>query len=254
VHYSVQDDDDGPTRAALETLQTAGHPVFTIALPEPEALGGEFLRWEIATATAGALLGVNPFDEPDVLAAKQATADLLDRRASEGRFPEASARASQGGVDLFSNGDGQAPEDASVAAALSEWLDVRSDGGYVAVLGYFDSSPECEAAVGRLRQSLTDRTGLATTFGYGPRYLHSTGQLHKGGPEQGLFLVLTADPVEDVPVPGSDFSLGTLQRAQALGDVRTLRKLGRSVLHAHLGWYVEEGLQTLVDALDTTAR
>lgn len=254
VHYSVQGDDDAPTRAALEALEAAGHPVFTIALPEPEALGGEFLRWEIATAAAGALLGVNPFDEPDVSAAKQATADLLDRRKSEGRFPEASARASQGGVDLFSNGDGQVPEGISVAAALSEWLDGRSDGGYVAVLGYFDSSPEREAAVGRLRESLAGRTGLVATFGYGPRYLHSTGQLHKGGPEQGLFLVLTADPIEDVPVPGSDFSLGTLQRAQALGDVRTLRKLGRSVLHAHLGWYVEEGLQTLVDALDTTAR
>jgi len=254
VHYSVEGDDDGPTMAALEALAEAGHPVFTIALPEPEALGGEFLRWELATAAAAAILGVNPFDEPDVSAAKQATADLLDRRASEGSFPEASPRAAQGGVELFSNGDGPTAEDASVATALSEWLDLSPDGGYVAVLGYFDSSPDRDAAVGRLRQSLAARTGLATTFGYGPRYLHSTGQLHKGGPPQGLFLVLTADPVEDVAVPGSDFSLATLQRAQALGDVRTLRERGRSVLHAHLGWYVDAGLQTLADALDTTAR
>ena len=253
VHYSVEGDDD-PTRAALEALEEAGHPVFTIALPEPEALGGEFLRWEIATATAGTILGVNPFDEPDVSAAKQATADLLDRRASEGRFPEVSARAAQGGVELFANGDGPTPEGPSVAAVLAEWLDLRSEGGYLAVLGYFDASPENAAAVRRLRQSLAARAGLVTTFGYGPRYLHSTGQLHKGGPEQGLFLVLTADPVEDVAVPGSDFSLGTLQRAQALGDVRTLRKRGRSVLHAHLGWYVEAGLETLADALDTAAR
>jgi len=254
VHYRLDGDDDGVTATALDALEEAGHPVICFDLPEPEALGGEFLRWEIATATAGALLGVNAFDEPDVSAAKQATRDLLERRASEGEFASATARAAQDGVELFSSENGPASEDASVAGALSEWLALQPDRGYVAVLGYFDSNSGRDAAVRRLRESLGAHTGLATTFGYGPRYLHSTGQLHKGGPAQGLFLVLTSEPVEDLAVPGSDFSLGTLQRAQALGDIRTLRERGRSVLHAHLGWNVEAGLQTLADALDTIAR
>jgi transaldolase/glucose-6-phosphate isomerase len=254
VHYSVQGDDDRSARTELDALREAGHPVFRIGIPESEALGGEFLRWEIATAAVGAMLGVNPFDEPDVSAAKQATSALLEQRAAEGEFPAATARAALDGVEVFSAGNGPTAGDASVAAALSEWLDMRSDGGYVAILGYFDPSTERDAAVARLRETVRERTGLATTFGYGPRYLHSTGQLHKGGPARGLFLVLTADPIEDVAVPGSDFTLGTLERAQALGDVRTLRERGRSVLHAHLGWYVDQGLQTLADALATATR
>ncbi len=254
LHYSVEGDEDSSVLAALDAIAVAGHPVYRIALPEPEALGGEFLRWEIATAAAGAMLGVNPFDEPDVSAAKQATSDLLERRAAEGGFPAATARAALDGVEVFAAGDGTPPGDFSVAAVLSEWLHTRSDGGYVAILGYFDPSPARDAAVARLRDTLQTRTGLATTFGYGPRYLHSTGQLHKGGPTRGLFLLLTADPIEDLAIPGSDFTFGTLQRAQALGDLGTLRESGRSVLHANLGWYVDQGLQTLADALDATAR
>ena len=251
VHYSVAGDDDAGARLALDALGAAGHPVFLIDLPEPEALGGEFLRWEIATATAGAVLGVNPFDEPDVSAAKQATADLLEHRASEGAFPAATARASHGGVDLFSTENGSPAGDASIGGILSEWLNQGAEGGYVAVLGYFAPSPERDAAMERLRDRLRTRTGLATTFGYGPRYLHSTGQLHKGGQDGGIFLVITADPVEDLDLPDSGFSLGTLLRAQALGDVRTLRERGRQALHAHLGWYVDSGLEALVQAVET---
>jgi transaldolase/glucose-6-phosphate isomerase len=254
VHYSVEGDEDSCARSELDALAATGHPVYRIALPEPEALGGEFLRWEIATAAAGAMLGVNPFDEPDVSAAKQATSDLLQRQADEGGFPVATAAAALDGVEVFLAGNGTPRGDSSAAAALSEWLDTRLDGGYVAILGYFDPSPARDAAVARLRDTLRARTGLATTFAYGPRYLHSTGQLHKGGPARGLFLVLTADPIEDLAVPGSDFTLGTLVRAQALGDVGTLRERGRSVLHAHLGWYVDRGLQTLADTLDSTTR
>lgn len=250
VHYSVAGDDDASARLALDELGAAGHPVFVIDLPEPEALGGEFLRWEIATATAGAVLGVNPFDEPDVSAAKQATASLLEQRASEGAFPAETARASDGGLDLFSRENGSPAGDAPVGALLSEWLDQGREGGYVAILGYFAPSPERAAAVDRLRERLRARTGLATTFGYGPRYLHSTGQLHKGGQDGGIFLVITADPVEDLDLPDSGFSLGTLLRAQALGDVRTLRERGRDTLHAHLGWYVESGLEDLAQAVE----
>jgi transaldolase/glucose-6-phosphate isomerase len=253
VHYSVAGDPDATTRLALQALEAEGHPVYLIELPEPEALGGEFLRWEIATATAGSILGVNPFDEPDVSAAKRATADLLEHRASQGGFPATITRAAEGGLEILDldSGDGSTADDISVAGALGEWLDLRVEGGYVAVLGYFAPSPKRDAAVTRLRESLGARAGQVTTFGYGPRYLHSTGQLHKGGPKGGIYLVLTADPIEDLALEESSFSLGTLQRAQALGDVRTLRERGRPVLHAHLGWTVEPGLDALARALDT---
>jgi hypothetical protein len=185
-----------------------------------------------------------------VSAAKQATANLLEQCASDGAFPAATARASDGGIDLFQAEDGSAAGDVSVGRLISEWLTRGQEGGYVAVLGYFAPSPEREAAVDRLLERLRTRTGLATTFGYGPRYLHSTGQLHKGGPEGGVFLVITADPVEDLDLPDSDFSLGTLLRAQALGDVRTLRERGREALHANVGWDVESGLETLAQAVE----
>ncbi|MDP2481681.1 MAG: bifunctional transaldolase/phosoglucose isomerase [Candidatus Palauibacterales bacterium] len=248
VHYTLEGDDD-PASARLDEFAAAGHPVYRLRLPEPEALGGEFLRWEVATATAGAILGVNPFDEPDVSAAKRATADLLERRASEGEFPVQTPRASDGGLDLFGDAGASGADGTSVAGTLNGWLDQASEGGYVAVLAYFEATPKREAALAALRDRLRARSGLATTLGYGPRYLHSTGQLHKGGPQGGLFLVLSADPVEDLSVPGSDFSLGTLQRAQALGDVATLEDRGRHVLRAHLGWLVEPGLEALVRAV-----
>lgn len=252
LHYALAGEAEGAVQRGLDALEKADHPVYRFLLPEPEALGGEFLRWEIATATAGAVLRVNPFDEPDVSAAKQATADLLQRRREDGAFPALHSRAHRGGVDLFLGGDdgtGGADVEGTLPDVVARWLESVSGARYLAVLGYFDASPEREAAVSRLRQGLAARTGVATTFGYGPRYLHSTGQLHKGGPPGGRFLVLTADPVEDLPVSGADYSLGTLERAQALGDVHTLRERGRDVLHAHLGWRVEEGLETLVEAI-----
>jgi glucose-6-phosphate isomerase len=252
VHYSVTDDED-PAGPVLEALAREGHPVFHIRIPDPEALGGEFLRWEIATATAGALLGVNPFNEPDVAAAKQATASLLEERAAAGRFPEANVIASEGGVAVLDDGSGDAGPaiERSLADAIRRWLRTESDPPYIAVLGYFEETPGRGERIERLRQSIERATGTPTTFGYGPRYLHSTGQLHKGGPAGGLYLVLTADPAEDPPAPADEPTLGTLLRAQALGDVRTLRERGRSVLHANLGWYVDDGLDTIVDAIET---
>jgi transaldolase/glucose-6-phosphate isomerase len=246
---SLAGEEVAATEGTLDALEQAGHPVVRFALPEPEALGGEFLRWEIATATAGTILGVNPFDEPDVSAAKRATADLLDRRATAGGFPTGKARASTGPLYLFTNGDAEHQGETTLAEALSEQLESGEQIGYVAVLGFFGATPERDDAIVRLRARLEARTGRVTTFGYGPRYLHSTGQLHKGGRADGLYFVLTADPVEDLDVPASDVSLGTLQRAQALGDVQTLRHGGRKVIHAHLGWDVEGGMARLIEAI-----
>ena len=249
VHYRLAGDEDGLTAVALAALEEAGHPVLRFDLPEPEALGGEFLRWEIATATAGALLGVNPFDEPDVAAAKQATSDILERRTDRGELPSPEPAAVEEGLAVYGMDNARAGGGASVAEALAQVLDPADGADYVAVLGYFAPSEARDEAVRELRNELRRRTGLATTFGYGPRYLHSTGQLHKGGPEGGVFLVLTADPVEDLTFAGAEFSLGTLHRAQALGDVEALRAKGRRVARVHLGWPVEDGLKRLARAI-----
>ena len=154
------------------------------------------------------------------------------------------------GVELFL----AAPEGAargSLASEIERWLNSEPDPSYVAVLGYFAPTPERDAEIAHLREALRRRTGRPATFGYGPRYLHSTGQLHKGGPTGGLYLVLTTDPAEDPPAAAGETSLGTLLRAQALGDVRTLRDRGRSVLHANLGWFVGKGLETIVGAIES---
>jgi len=249
VHYRLDGDDDGVTATALDALEEAGHPVIRFDLPEPEALGGEFLRWEIATATAGALLGVNPFDEPDVAAAKQATSDLLERRTDRGEFPSPEPAAVEEGLAVYGLDIEQGNRSASLSDALAHVLDPADGADYLAVLGYFAPSDERDEAVRRLRAELSRRTGLATTFGYGPRYLHSTGQLHKGGPDGGVFIVLTADAVEDLTAAGEHISLGTLQRAQALGDVEALRTKGHRVARVHLGWQVEDGLARLTRAV-----
>ncbi len=249
VHYRLDGDDGGATATALDALEDAGHPVIRFDLPEPEALGGEFLRWEIATATAGALLGVNPFDEPDVSAAKQATGDLLERRASEGEFPSAEPSAVEEGLAIYGLDIAPAGGDAGVAEVVAQFLAPADDAKYLAVLGYFGPSEERDDAIRKLRAELRRRTGLVTIFGYGPRYLHSTGQLHKGGPDGGVFLVLTADAVEDLAAAGGELSLGTLQRAQALGDVEALRAKGRRVARVHFGWQVEDGLARLTRAV-----
>jgi len=242
VHYGLAGNDDNVVGAGLEALEAAGHPVYRIVIPEPEALGGEFVRWEVATATASSLLGVNPFDEPDVAAAKQATRQCLDQ-LSGGAGPE-----TEEGIDVWADAASGAPGP-ELRQAISEWIGDAGDGSYVAALGYFRESPARNSGVAHLRQALAARTGLPTTFGYGPRYLHSTGQLHKGGPSGGLFVVLTADPSEDLALPGADFTFGKLQRAQAMGDMVALRERGRRVLHVNLGWHIEDGLNALADAV-----
>jgi hypothetical protein len=196
-------------------------------------LGAEFLRWEIATATAGAVLGVDPFDEPNVAEAKEATKATLDRSLAAGGIQ---ARAPGGPADL---------------AAL---LDQARPGDYFATLAYLHRGPGIHERLERLRLAVRDRTRLATTLGYGPRYLHSTGQLHKGGPGTGLFLLLTADEGEDVPIPGERYGFAALRHAQAMGDLEVLERHGLRVLHLHLGARAEPGLDALVAAAESMAR
>ncbi len=216
----------------VSELKAAQMPIAEIELPEPSALGAEFVRWEIATAVAGALLHINPFDEPNVQQAKDATRTLLDQYKSRGRLPVASPdRAIGGSVELtLSSAARQALEFLGPEALLT----LLGDGDYFALLAYVGPDPELADEFRAFRQAVRDRTRAATMFAYGPRYLHSTGQLHKGGPNTGVFVLISATPRADLAIPGELFSFGTLELAQALGDFASLDATLRRALHVHL--------------------
>ncbi|MDQ4007606.1 MAG: glucose-6-phosphate isomerase [Actinomycetota bacterium] len=202
-------------------------------------LGAQFLLWEAATAVAGRLLGINPFDQPDVESAKQAARGLLDEQPE----PEP-ARFADGAVEVR-GGDLLAGVD-SLSAAVDAVLDRVPGDGYVAVMAYLD--PEQAGDLAGVRRTLAQRCGRPVTFGWGPRFLHSTGQYHKGGPPQGVFVQVTADAAEDVPIPDRPFSFGTLIAAQAAGDAGVLAGQGRPVLRLHLT-DVPAGLRQLQEVL-----
>ena len=206
-------------------------PVVEIEVAEPAALGAEFARWEIATAIAGALLQINPFDEPNVQQAKDATRVLLDGYKTTGRLPLPEAdRVLDGGVALTLSGTARR----YVTGGAESLLTILRQGDYFCLLAYLGPDEALARELQRLRQAVRDRARVATMLGYGPRYLHSTGQLHKGGPNTGVFVLITADPVEDIDIPGEPFSFGTLERAQGIGDFQSLDATGRRALHAHL--------------------
>jgi transaldolase / glucose-6-phosphate isomerase len=235
--------DDGLARG-VDMLRRAGHPVVTIEMDDPLGLGGEFFRWELATATAGAILGINAFDQPNVQESKDNTDRLLDLVRTTGRLPEEAPALVEGGLALY----GERVE-ATAAGTLAGFFGQARPGDYVALTAYLTETPETDRALQVFRALIRTRTRLATTLGYGPRYLHSTGQYHKGGPNTGLFIQLTVDDREDAPVPGSPYSFGVFKRAQALGDLEALRRHGRRVLRIHLGSDAAGGLGPLGDAL-----
>ncbi|HEY3042430.1 MAG TPA: hypothetical protein VGJ39_00290 [Vicinamibacterales bacterium] len=222
----------------VRELKAAGAPVGEIDLPEPSALGAEFVRWEVATAIAGALLRINPFDEPNVQQAKDATRVLLDSYIATGSLPvPAPDRAV--GVEIPGGNAITLTLSAAARMALAgrppeAFLTLLHPGDYFGLLAYLGPDPELAARLHALRVAVRDRTRVATMFGYGPRYLHSTGQLHKGGPNTGVFLLITATPREDIAIPGKAFSFGTLEFAQAVGDFASLETTGRRALHVHL--------------------
>lgn len=228
---------------ALEALPAAGHPVARIVLPDRHDLGGAMLLWEVATAAAGAALGVQPFDQPDV--------ELAKRRAKE-------AMAGEGGegesIDEVPAHDAERLREA-VARWLGDAGTLRGQDGderrYVALQAFLPSAPEIDHDLRELRLLAADRRGLATTAGYGPRFLHSTGQLHKGGPASGLFLQIVDTPAEDLPVPEAGHGFGDLIRAQGMGDYRALVEAGRRVLRVQLGRDRANGLALLWNAFES---
>jgi glucose-6-phosphate isomerase len=207
-------------------------PYMSLGMPNPEALGAEFFRWEVATATAGLLLGVNPFDEPNVQQAKSATGALLDAYRQRRELPSPEPHADLDGIAVTLSEPARA---ALSPHPIQSFLRLAHGTDYVAVLSYLPpDDPAWDEALQRFRAGVTARTGCAATTGYGPRYLHSTGQLHKGGPASGVFVIVTANPHEDLAVPNEPFSFGVLETAQALGDFASLERTGRRVLLARL--------------------
>jgi transaldolase/glucose-6-phosphate isomerase len=232
VSLVLRDERDGGTGERLRSLERAGHPVIRIVLGDLFDLGREIFRWEVAVAAAGSVIGIDPFNQPDVELAKE-----LARKAMAGG-PAAGA----GVPDETAFAD----DAAGLGEALDGWLRQARPKDYISIQAYLAPADETTRALQALRLALLKRTGLATTLGYGPRFLHSTGQLHKGGPNEPLVLQLFDEPAEDLAVPETDFTFGTLIRAQALGDYRALLQRGRRVLRVGLKSEAASGLERLV--------
>ncbi len=213
----------------MQALSSA--PIATLDFPEPAALGAEFVRWEIATAVAGALLAINPFDEPNVQQAKDATRGLLERYKREGTIPSAAPDLEDGPV-TFTLTD--AARKQLVGSDPRAILRTLAPEDYLGLLAYVGPDASLQNVLHRFRMSVRDLTKSATMFGYGPRYLHSTGQLHKGGPNTGVFVLITTAPRDDLDIPGQPFTFGTLELAQGLGDFASLDATGRRGLRVHL--------------------
>ncbi|MBI3286761.1 MAG: hypothetical protein HYZ68_01805, partial [Chloroflexi bacterium] len=207
VQMRVEGNRDEEVERRLSELEAAGHPVLRIPLEDTLDVGGEFFRWEVATAVAGALLGINPFDEPNVQESKDNTRRLLEIYQSERRLPEDRVALSEGGLSLYGEVGGRA-----LRVALGDFLGSARLGDYLALLAYLPPTPEMDRLLQAIRVRLRDSLRLATMLSYGPRYLHSTGQLHKGGPDKALLIQLTADDAEDIPIPGQLYTFGLLVR------------------------------------------
>lgn len=225
VHVRLSGGDNAAADVALERIRDAGHPVITLEMDDVYDVGAEFFRWEMATAVAGHLLDIHPFDQPNVQQAKDVTNRVLETYVNEGALPGA--------------------EEGSVTGLLGQ----AGEGDYFSIMAYVEETDGVTNAVNMLRQYAMRKHHIATTLGYGPRFLHSTGQLHKGGPNTGLFLQMEADVRSDIPIPGERFGFGTLAAAQAIGDYEALKESGRRVVRINLGRDAEAAVLRLLGSL-----
>ena len=211
-------------------------------------LGQEFLRWEVAVATAGLILGINPFDQPNVQESKDNTNELLEDVREQGALPQEDPAMTEKSISLFG-----AQHSDQMADALVGFLESARAGDYISLMAYLPETPETEQILEDLRVNLRNATHLATTLGYGPRFLHSTGQYHKGGPNTGLFIQLTGTSPGEVNVPGQDYDFAIFQRAQALGDLHALRRHQRRVISLHLAGDLDDSMEVLQEMFQTAS-
>jgi transaldolase / glucose-6-phosphate isomerase len=250
VLLTLQDTPEPELTALADALEAAGHPVVRIELADPIEIGAEFVRWEIATAAAGIVLGIDPFDQPNVQESKDATKELLEAFRVKGALPQPMPLVAEAGLAVTADPEALGDAPVTVEGAIESLVGSLVGGrDYLAILAYLPPDPAIEARFQALRARVREATGAATTLGFGPRFLHSTGQLHKGGPASGVFLQVTAEPAKDLSIAGWDETFGTLIAAQALGDLASLQRRGRRAMRLHLA-DLASGLDRLEAMLD----
>ena len=251
AYLKADDAADATQDAAIAALEKAGQPVVTVTLNGHQELGQQFFIWEFATAVAGSIIGIDPFDQPDVEASKVKTRELTDAAGQTGTLPDETPFVTFGGVQLFADEKNAAAlKGDSLVDVLRAHFARAHEGDYVAALAYVERNPEHIAQLQTLRLTIRDRTKLATVAEFGPRFLHSTGQAYKGGPNSGVFLQITAADKADLKVPGEGYTFGVVKAAQARGDFGVLAERGRRALRVHLGSDVTAGLSALTKAIE----
>ena len=254
VYLRLKSAPDKSQDSAISELQEAGQPVVLISIADVYDLGQEFFRWEIATAVAGSIIGINPFDQPDVEASKIATRKLTDEYEQKGSLPAELPFFEAEGVKLFAD-EKNANDlklfagETSLRGYLKTHLDRLRAGDYFALLAYVEMNADHEELLQIARHAVRDQKRVATCLGFGPRFLHSTGQAYKGGPNIGVFLQITCDDAADLPVPNQKYTFGVVKAAQARGDFEVLAERGRRALRIHLDANVSEGLAKLNEAI-----
>jgi transaldolase/glucose-6-phosphate isomerase len=255
VYLRLEPGADADQDAKVAALEQAGHPVVRITMASTYDLGAEFFRWEIATAVAGAIIEINAFNQPDVEASKIATRNLTSEYEKNGSLPAEKPVVEEAGIKLFTDEKNAAElataagGDRSLAGYIEAHLSRLKAGDYFAVLGYIQMNAEHEQSLQAVRHAVRDQKRVATCLGFGPRFLHSTGQAYKGGPNSGVFLQITCDDLVELPVPGQKYTFGVVKAAQARGDFQVLAERGRRALRVHLGNNVKAGLATLLAAV-----
>jgi transaldolase/glucose-6-phosphate isomerase len=254
AYLRLDEDSNGPLDDGVSKLEQAGQPVVRIAISNRSAIGQEFFRWEIATAVAGAILHINPFDQPDVEASKVKTRRLMEAVEARGSLPPEAPLFEEGGIKIFADEKNgkilkQAGDGTALVSSLKAHLARAHDGDYCALLAYVAQNQAHHAALQEIRTAIRNGKKLATCVGFGPRFLHSTGQAYKGGPNAGIFLQITADHGLDIPVPGRKYSFGAVIDATARGDFEVLNERGRRAIRVHLGADVAAGLARLKQAV-----
>ena len=257
VYVRLESAPDSSQDRAVDSLERGGHPVVRIAVDEPYNLGEEFFRWEIATAVAGSILGINAFNQPDVEASKIATRRLTEEFERSGALPREEPFFQSDGIALFAdeanaaalrNSSNSSGTNRTLAGYLAAHLKRLGAGDYFALLAYIEMNPAHAKSLQAMRHAVRDARRVATCVGFGPRFLHSTGQAYKGGPNTGVFLQITCDDAIDLPVPGQKYTFGLVKAAQARGDFQVLAERGRRALRIHLA-DVEKGLKKLENAI-----